>query len=189
MRNLLKVTAWSCAFVMQASMLRAEVTLPAIISDNMCLQANKPVPIWGRADPGEKVTVTLGEDRAGHGRPDGNWTVMLKPLQAGGGPAHEGRRQQHIDVKNIIVGEVWVASGQSNMEFGFNGAHNAAEERPKANYPKIRIFNLRRRSPSSRSGTASASGRSARRRPSITPPRSATSSAATCTRSSACPSA
>jgi sialate O-acetylesterase len=143
MRKLL-VTA---AIALAAAAARADVKLPAIISDNMCLQAEKALPIWGKADPGEKITVTLGDQSlptvAGE---DGKWKVMLKAIPSGGGPlVMKVAGKNSIEVKNIIVGQVWVASGQSNMEFGFSGAHNAATEGPKAKYPNIRLFNLKKK--------------------------------------------
>lgn len=146
MRKLLTTTAMFVLAAAAASA-RADVKLPAIISDNMCLQANKALPIWGKADPNEQVTVSLGDQKetttAGQ---DGKWQVMLHALPANSGPFDlkvAGKNQ--VDVKNVVVGEVWVASGQSNMEFGFRGAHNHAEEQLKANHPKIRIFNLKKR--------------------------------------------
>jgi sialate O-acetylesterase len=137
----------AAAIALAAATAQADVKLPAIISDNMCLQANKALPIWGKADPGEQVTVTLGEQKqsatAGN---DGKWMVMLHALPSGAGQWEMSvAGKNKLVVKNIVVGEVWVASGQSNMEFGFSGAHNHAEEQPKANYPKIRIFNLQKK--------------------------------------------
>lgn len=126
---------------------RADVKLPAIISDNMCLQANKALPIWGKADPGEQVTVTLGDQKeSATAGQDGKWQVVLHAMPENSGPFDmKVAGKNAIEVKNVIVGEVWVASGQSNMEFGFNSAHNHVEEQPKANYPKIRIFNLQKK--------------------------------------------
>jgi sialate O-acetylesterase len=137
----------SAAIALAAATASADVKLPAIISDNMCLQANKALPVWGKADPGEQVTVTLGDQKqAAVAGKDGNWKVMLHQLPEGAGPLEmKVAGKNSIDVKNIIVGEVWVASGQSNMEFGFHNAHNAAEEGPKAKYPKIRIFNVKKK--------------------------------------------
>jgi sialate O-acetylesterase len=137
----------AAAIALAAASVRADVKLPAILSDNMCLQANKSLPIWGKAQPGEQIRVTLGDQKQSTSADkDGNWKVMLHAMPDGAGPLEmkvEGKNT--IEVRNIIVGEVWVASGQSNMEFGFNGAHNSATERPKANYPKIRIFNVRKK--------------------------------------------
>src|SRR5947209_1746485 len=126
---------------------RAEVKLPAILSDNMCLQANHTLPIWGKADPGEQVTVTLQDQKqSATAGADGKWSVTLKPLPDNAGPLEmtvAGKNEIHI--RNVLVGQVWVASGQSNMEFSFSGAHNVREEQPKANYLKIRIFNLKKK--------------------------------------------
>jgi len=137
----------TATIALTASSAFADVKLPAIISDNMCLQANKALPIWGKADPGESVTVTLGDEKESTSAgPDGNWKVVLHALPEGAGPLEmKVTGKNTIEVKNIIAGEVWVASGQSNMEFAFNSAHNAAEEAPKAKYPKIRIFNLQKK--------------------------------------------
>src|SRR5690242_10131642 len=126
---------------------RADVKLPAIISDNMCLQANKAVTVWGKADAGEKVTVKFAnQQQTATTDADGKWAVVLRAMPAAGEAAEmtvSGKNT--ITVKNILVGEVWIASGQSNMEFSFSGAHNNKEETPKADYPKIRIFNLRKK--------------------------------------------
>ena len=137
----------SAAIVLAAASARADVRLPAILSDNMCLQGGKTLPVWGKADPGEKVTVTLGDqsETATAGQ-DGKWQVKLHALKDGEGPlSMKVAGKNTIDVKNIVVGQVWVASGQSNMEFTFRAAHNAAEQTPRANYPTIRIFNLQKK--------------------------------------------
>lgn len=144
MRNRLLLTAASVALI--GLYARADVKLPAIISDNMCLQAGKTLPIWGTADGGEQVTVTLADQKqTATAGPDGKWMVKLSALQAGSTGEMTVAGKNTVTIKNIIVGEVWVASGQSNMEFGFRGAHNAAEEAPKATYPKIRLFNLKKK--------------------------------------------
>jgi sialate O-acetylesterase len=126
-----------------ASPVLADVKLPALISNNMVLQAGKPLPIWGFADAGEKVTVTLGDQKAEATADDkGAWKVTLKPLKAGDAVTMTVAGKNTIEVKNILVGSVWVCSGQSNMQFGLNGAHNVAAEQPKAAYPKIRLFTV-----------------------------------------------
>ena len=115
---------------------RAEVKLPAILSDNMCLQANHTLPIWGKADPGEQVTVTLNDQKqSATAGADGKWSLTLKAIPDNAGPLEmtvAGKNEIHI--RNVLVGQVWVASGQSNMEFSFSGAHNVREEQPKAKY-------------------------------------------------------
>jgi sialate O-acetylesterase len=137
----------TAAIALAAATASADVKLPAIISDNMCLQADKTLPIWGKADPGEKVTVTLGDqtESATAGK-DGKWMVKLHKLAPSEKPAEmKVAGKNTIEVKNILVGEVWVASGQSNMEFGFHGAHDSSIEGPKAKHPTIRIFNLKKK--------------------------------------------
>jgi sialate O-acetylesterase len=137
----------TAAIAIAAATASADVKLPAIISDNMCLQAEKTLPIWGKADPGENVTVTLGDQtQSTSAGPDGKWIVKLHKLSASDQPVElKVVGKNTIEVKNIIVGEVWVASGQSNMEFGFHNAHDASVEGPKAKHPSIRIFNLKKK--------------------------------------------
>ena len=125
----------------------ADVKLPAIISDNMVLQQGRQVAIWGTADAGEQVTVTLGEQKQ-TATADGNgfWKVELEPLKKGGPFEMTVAGKNTIIVHNILVGEVWVCSGQSNMEFAvwnhnvFGGVINEEKEVAAANYPLIRLF-------------------------------------------------
>ena len=130
MRQRLLLTAASIALMSLYA--RADVKLPAIISDNMCLQAGKTLPIWGTAVAGEEVTVSLnGQTQKATAGADGKWMVKLPAMQVGGPLEMTVAGKNTLTVKNIVVGEVWVASGQSNMEFGFRGTHNVAEEAPK----------------------------------------------------------
>ena len=132
-------------FIFCAHSLQAEVKLPALISDNMLLQANKPVPIWGSADVGEKVTVRFaGQTAATAADSNGRWQVRLQPLAAhtSGTMTVEGKNK--LSVRNVLVGTVWVFSGQSNMEMGVLSSASAMEQIPKANYPKIRLFKVKR---------------------------------------------
>jgi sialate O-acetylesterase len=125
----------------------ADVKLPAIISDNMVLQQGRQVAIWGTADSGEQVTVTLGEQEQ-TATADGNglWRVELEPLKKGGPFEMTVAGKNTISVHNILVGEVWVCSGQSNMEFAvwnhdvFGGVNNEEKEVAAANYPLLRLF-------------------------------------------------
>ena len=124
----------------------ADIKMPAIFGDNMCLQAGKTIPIWGKADAGEQVVVNLNGVKAGAtADADGKWMIKLPPQEVGGPMAMNVVGKNVTNFKNIVIGQVWVASGQSNMEFTFSGAHNMAAERPLANYPKIRIFNLQKK--------------------------------------------
>jgi len=120
---------------------RADVKLPRVIWDNMVLQREAPIKIWGWAEPGEKVTVTLGKGKEKtEADKDGNWMVKLPRMKAGGPYEMTVAGKNTITVKDILVGEVWVCSGQSNMQWGVNGAMDPEKEIPAANYPKLRLF-------------------------------------------------
>ena len=124
---------------------QAAVRLPALVSDNMVLQAEAKTNVWGWADPQEKVTVIFadkkGEATAGA---DGKWSVRLADLKAGTAGDLTIAGTNTIALKNVIVGEVWVASGQSNMEFIVSGAMNKDAEIAAANFPQIRMFTVRK---------------------------------------------
>jgi len=123
----------------------AAVKLPAVIGDHMVLQRDMKVPIWGTADPGEKVTVTLGDRQAvATADADGRWMVRLDPLKAGGPFEMTVAGSNRITLKDILVGEVWVCSGQSNMAMQVKTAANAHQEIAAANYPDIRLFTVAR---------------------------------------------
>ena len=123
----------------------AEVKTAAIIGDNMCLQQGVPAPLWGTADPDEQVTVAfLEQKKSATADKEGNWKVTLDPLKAGGPFEMTITGKNTISIKNILVGEVWVCSGQSNMEFGLRGAIHSAEEIAKADFPKIRLFTVQK---------------------------------------------
>jgi sialate O-acetylesterase len=122
----------------------ASVKLPSVISDNMVLQQGKAVPIWGWASANEAVTVT-GSWGKGKWKTtadaDGKWMVKIDTGKAGGPYEMTISNGNPITVKNILIGEVWVCSGQSNMEFAVKQAKNSAEEIADANnYPQIRQF-------------------------------------------------
>ncbi len=128
----------------------AQVTLPRILSDHMVVQRDLPVHVWGMAEAGEEVTVSFrGESRATKAGALGRWSVFLKPGAAGGPfqltvegkPAPEGSAPaQKITLDDVLVGDVWVASGQSNMEFEMRKAATAAEDLPNAANPRIRLL-------------------------------------------------
>jgi len=120
----------------------ADVKLPAIFGDHMVLQDQLPIPVWGTADPGEAVTVTLGAQSAKTtAGTDGKWEVKLPPMPASAqAVTMTVAGKNTLNFQDVLIGEVWVCSGQSNMEFALNGAHNSTTEIPKANDPQIRIF-------------------------------------------------
>ncbi len=122
------------------------IMLPKIFGDNMVLQRSKPIAIWGWAAPGEKVTVQFNKQTkntiAGAA---GKWMVSLAAENAGGPFELTVKGSNEIDIKNILVGEVWVCSGQSNMEMpieGWGKINNYQQEIAGANYPMIRHFKV-----------------------------------------------
>ena len=126
----------------------ADVKLPAVISDNMVLQHGMEVPIWGWAEPGEKIEVRFGIYSYGWrtttGK-DGKWMVKIGPLRAGGPYEIIIKGNNTITRKNILVGEVWVCSGQSNMQWSVRQSANAEQEIAAADYPNIRLFTVERK--------------------------------------------
>jgi sialate O-acetylesterase len=122
----------------------ADVRLPAVIGSNMVLQREQPLPIWGWADAGEEVTVALGENKATTKADDaGKWMVKLAPMKSGGEPLEMTvAGKNSIKLTNILVGEVWLGSGQSNMQMTVSGSANGPQEVAAANFPKIRLFSV-----------------------------------------------
>ncbi|MFK7981504.1 MAG: sialate O-acetylesterase [Saprospiraceae bacterium] len=121
----------------------ATVQLPDILTDNMVLQREQPVPIWGTAAVGEKVVVTFGkQQKETTADEQGNWKVFLAPLKVSFQPTTL-KINEH-ELKNILVGEVWLCSGQSNMQWTVAQSGNGQDAISKANYPNIRLFNVSR---------------------------------------------
>jgi sialate O-acetylesterase len=129
-----------------ASSARADVRLPSVLSSHMVLQRDKPLPIWGWADPGEEVTVTFGEHKAStKADPRGNWRVTLPALKANAkGQALTVAGKNKIELADVLIGEVWIGSGQSNMEWPLIATHGAKEAIAAANHPAIRLLHVRK---------------------------------------------
>ena len=128
-----------------ATAAQAAVRLPALIGHNMVLQAEAKTNVWGWADPQEKVTVTFADKKGGAtAGADGKWSVRLADLKSGTTGDLTIAGSNAITLKNVLVGEVWVASGQSNMEFTVSGAMNKDAEIAAANFPQIRMFTLQK---------------------------------------------
>jgi sialate O-acetylesterase len=142
-----------CAFMLGALGLRAEVKLPSLLSDGLVLQQGMKVNIWGTADPGERVSVTLKDQQvSGVADSGGQWKVKLGPLNAGGPFTMTITGKNTITLHDVLVGEVWVCSGQSNMEMpvgtnpqGWSGAVvNYQDEMARADYPMLRLFTVQK---------------------------------------------
>ena len=127
-----------------SSSLHADVKPNPLFADGAVLQRGQAVPVWGTARDGEKVTVEFANQKISTTAADGKWSVNLKPLKEGGPFTLTITGDNAVTVNNLLVGEVWICSGQSNMEWPFSKAHNAREEGPKAAFPKIRMFTVER---------------------------------------------
>ena len=125
----------------------ADVTLPAIFSDHAVLRRAEQVPVWGTAAPGEAVTVALANKTASAKTgANGKWSVVLNLADVGPEPLDlKVTGQNQLTVRDVLVGEVWLASGQSNMAFGMGGEKHAKTELPKAANPQLRLFTVNRK--------------------------------------------
>ena len=120
---------------------RAEVSLPHVFGSHMVLQRDKPIVIWGWAKPGETVTVTLGSaSQTAQANEHGEWKVTLPAMHAGGPFTLTFSGSSTVSYDDVMIGEVWLCSGQSNMEFGMGMVNNSAQEIASANHPNIRLL-------------------------------------------------
>src|SRR5262245_45768018 len=122
----------------------ADVKLPALFSDGMVLQEGMDVSLWGWADEGEVVTVDFLGQKVSATAKEGKWLLKLKPLKAGGPFTLTVIGKNKIELQNVLVGEVWIASGQSNMQWNLKNTVDGDAEIARANYPKIRLFTVPR---------------------------------------------
>lgn len=122
----------------------ARVELPAILGDNMVLQRGRPFRIWGRARPGEHVSVAYMDQRATTAADGGGkWSVKIGPLATGGPASLKVTGENAIVLRNVLVGEVWLCSGQSNMAMPVTRARDAQRELANARDPSLRLFRVR----------------------------------------------
>lgn len=133
-----------CAF--SALPVSGEVKLPAIVSDHMLIQQQAPVRIWGKAAPAEAVSVELAGVRAsGVADSNGRWEVYLPPVNAGGPYDMTVSGTNRIVVHDVLAGEVWVGSGQSNMELPMTRVNDSEREIAAADFPQIRLFTVKKK--------------------------------------------
>lgn len=138
--------------LLQGALASAQVTLPRFFSSHMVVERDLPVHVWGTASQGEQVTVNFrGQSRSTSADRLGQWSLYLSPGSAGGpfemkveGTA-SGTTESPIVFNDVLVGDVWLASGQSNMEFPMSRAATAAEDLPHANNPHIRLLMVKKR--------------------------------------------
>jgi len=135
--------------ILISSSLLAEIKLPSILGTNMIIQQGKPANIWGKAEPNEKITVQIAEEVVRTTADNkGLWEVTLKSREANGESLQmtiSGTKSQKIKLENILVGEVWVCSGQSNMQWSMSQTHSPIPEIQRADYPNIRLFYVPRK--------------------------------------------
>ena len=144
MRNTLICLALVCL----GAPLRADVIPAPLFTDNAVLQRDKPVPVWGKADAGEKISVTFaGQTVSTVADASGRWSVTLAALPASATPAKLVIKGNNtITLANIVGGEVWLASGQPNMEFVVKNTCDAVIDAPaSANFPLIRHIQIQKK--------------------------------------------
>jgi sialate O-acetylesterase len=121
----------------------ADLKFSSIFTDNMVLQRGVKVPVWGTAEAGDEISVTFDKQTVkGAADKDGHWKVELDSLEPGGPFELTAAGKTSVTLKNVLVGDVWICSGQSNMEFVVNGAINSKDEIAKADFPQIRHIKI-----------------------------------------------
>ncbi len=131
------------AIVAAGGEVRADIKVPNIFSDHMVLQQGQKNRVWGLAEAGEAVTVTI--DKQSHkttAAADGKWQVALDPLPAGGPYMLAVKGKNEVKIDDVLVGEVWICSGQSNMQWSVNASNDPDLERLTAKFPKLRMINF-----------------------------------------------
>ncbi len=135
--------ATSACFVQDT---QAALEVASVFGDNMVLQRDKDLPIWGTAEPGTNVTVELADhSTTATAGEDGRWIARLKPISAGGPHNLHVNGDGSAVVKNVLVGEVWICSGQSNMEWALKNANNADMEIAAADDAQLRLLHVARK--------------------------------------------
>jgi sialate O-acetylesterase len=128
-----------------ATIARADVKLPAIFSDHMVLQRDVAVPVWGWAEPSEVVTVSIaGQTKIATADAAGKWSVKLDKLAAGETLTMVVSGKNKLTVNDVLVGEVWLASGQSNMQMWVKSVQDLEKEKAAAKFPQLRMFTVTR---------------------------------------------
>lgn len=121
----------------------ADVSTPAIFGDHMVLQRNQANPVWGWAEAGEKVTVSIGgQEHTAKADRNGDWKVTLNPLPAGGPHRLTIKGKNTVNYDDVLVGEVWICSGQSNMAWPVQNSYDGDLVAITANHPEIRLISV-----------------------------------------------
>jgi sialate O-acetylesterase len=146
---------WSRLGLLAAAVLlpgtaRAAITPYPLFTDNVVLQQGVPIPVWGKAEAGEEVSVALRKgdvEEVAKTKADdkGRWSVKLPKAAAGTGYKLEFEGKNRVTLSNVAVGEVWIASGQSNMEWSINSSYNPLQFKAAAENPNLRLFTVAKR--------------------------------------------
>ncbi|QHI68145.1 sialate O-acetylesterase [Tichowtungia aerotolerans] len=124
--------------------LSAELTLPTILTDHMVLQRKQPVPIWGTAEPGSRITVEFaGQKKTTEADSNGKWRVDLDSMEANATPQTmtiTSSKDGRTEISDVLVGEVWLCSGQSNMQWAMKNSENGPAAIAAANHQQIRLY-------------------------------------------------
>ncbi|RZL11126.1 MAG: sialate O-acetylesterase, partial [Hymenobacter sp.] len=136
--------------LLSVSVVQTTVRLPALVGSHMVLQRDRPVPVWGWAAPDEAVTLTFAGQTYAASAPDatGRWQATLPAMPAGGPYTLTVRGRNTISLTDVMLGDVWLAAGQSNMQYRvkdgqpgtYRPINNADQEIAAANWPNIRFF-------------------------------------------------
>ena len=146
MRMISKSKKWATLLLLLlAGSLTAQVKVPTYFSNNMVLQKGMAIPVWGWATPGEKVTVAIDQSSMSTtADKEGKWNVKLPAMNYGGPYQLTIQGKTNLSFENVMIGEVWVCSGQSNMEFQLITSKNGEAEVAASNYPNIRLFTVKK---------------------------------------------
>jgi hypothetical protein len=144
MKHIHLITLFAFTALGCSSLSAADFRVASAISDHMVLQREKPVAVWGWADAGESVTVSFaGQSKSATTGTDGKWSLKLEALAASAEPRTlvvTGKGGHKVEVKDVLVGEVWLGSGQSNMAMTVAGCYHFDEEKATAKFPLIRHY-------------------------------------------------
>src|SRR5205809_970420 len=141
-RPLITIAITLCGIIAPAG---ADVKLPAVFGNHMVLQRGQKIPVWGTADPGERVTVAIGADSQQVSADEqGKWRALLPAMEAGAAVEMRVEGKNSLSISDVLIGDVWICSGQSNMGFTVRQSNDAEQEIADANHPQIRILHVNR---------------------------------------------
>jgi len=130
-------------FATLSTLAHADIKLPALFSEHMVLQGGVKVPVWGSADPGEEVSISIGKQtKTTKADNKGKWRVVLDPLKPEQGLELTAKGKNTVTAKDVLIGDVWLCSGQSNMEQSVSNSANPDAEKAAGNFPSIRMFTV-----------------------------------------------